>query len=109
MQIWKEKIDVFLREKLKIELHSQKSRIISLSKGIDFVGFRNFYYFKLPRKRNIKKMKMKIRKFEEGEIVYTHLMISFQGWQAYVKWSNSYNLRKDILREIAQIRFSKKI
>ena len=44
LEIWKNEIDNFLRDKLKLELHPQKSKIISLSRGIDFVGFRNFYY-----------------------------------------------------------------
>ena len=56
LEKWKEEIDKFLKEKLKIELHTQKSRIIHLSKGVDFVGFRNFYHHKLLRKRNIIKM-----------------------------------------------------
>ena len=50
LKIWKNKINNFLNEKLKLELHPEKSRIIPLSKGIDFVGFRNFYYYKLLRK-----------------------------------------------------------
>jgi len=53
LEIWKKEIENFLRERLKLELHPDKSKIINLSKGIDFVGFRNFYYFRLLRKRNI--------------------------------------------------------
>lgn len=52
LSIWKEEINKFLKEELKLELHQEKSRIIPLSRGIDFVGFRNFYYYKLLRKRN---------------------------------------------------------
>lgn len=107
LENWKQQINIFLREKLKIELHPQKSRIIPLSKGIDFVGFRNYYHFRLPRKRNIKKMRNKIYRFEKEEMGYNNLMISFQGWQAYVKWSNSYNIRKNLLREIARIKYKK--
>lgn len=51
LEIWKNEINNFLNEKLKIELHKGKSRIIHLSRGIDFVGFRNFYHFKLLRER----------------------------------------------------------
>ncbi len=47
LEIWKQEIEEFLKETLKLELHAQKSKIISLSRGIDFVGFRNFYYFRL--------------------------------------------------------------
>ena len=42
LEKWKKEISNFLKEKLKIELHPQKSKIIPLSKGIDFLGFRNF-------------------------------------------------------------------
>ncbi len=97
---WKEQIDRFLREKLKIELHTQKSRIISLSKGIDFVGFRNFYYFKLLRKRNIKKMSRKISLFTNGCTDFGFLSESYQGWQAYAKWANTHRLRKKFKLEI---------
>ncbi|MEK6889438.1 MAG: RNA-directed DNA polymerase [Nanoarchaeota archaeon] len=51
---WKECINDFIIEELKIELHPHKSKIIPLSNGIDFVGFRNFYHFKILRRRNIK-------------------------------------------------------
>jgi len=61
---WKIKIDIFLKEELKIELHKEKSRIISLSHGIDFVGFRNFYFHKLLRKRNIRKIIFKINQYK---------------------------------------------
>jgi RNA-directed DNA polymerase len=98
--IWKEQIDRFLREKLKIELHPQKSRIIPLSKGIDFVGFRNFYYCTLLRKRNIGGMLRKITLFKKGEIDFRDLYEIYQGWQAYAKWANTSNLRDKIKGEI---------
>ena len=52
LEIWRKQIDNFLRQWLKIELHPDKSRIIPLSRGVDFVGFRNFYYCRRLRKRN---------------------------------------------------------
>jgi hypothetical protein len=30
-------------------------------------------------------------------------MESYQGWQAYIKWANSFNLRKEILKEIHKV------
>ena len=107
LQKWKEQIDEFLREKLKIELHPQKSRIISLSRGIDFVGFRNFYYYKLVRKRNIRKMNNRIRNFKNFKVSYWDLINSYQGWQAYVKWANSFKLRRKILKEIHKVKEEK--
>lgn len=100
LKIWKQEIESFLTEKLKIELHLDKSKIISLSKGVDFVGFRCFWYHKLLRKRNIKKMFMKVKKYKIGEISKEKLFESFQGWNAYAKWANSYNLRRKVVQQI---------
>lgn len=104
LEEWKKKIDEFLKTQLKLELHPQKSNVIPLSRGIDFVGFRKFYYFTLVRKRNIRKMIKRIDALRNHEISYWGLMNSYQGWQAYVKWANSFKLRKRMLREIYEIK-----
>ena len=89
---WGGAINTFLLENLKIELHPDKSRIISLSKGTDFVGFRNFYYFSLLRKRNIRNMQRKITLFSKGEISKEKIAEIFLGWNAYAKWADTSNL-----------------
>jgi len=89
-----------LIKKLKLNLHTQKTKIISLSRGIDFVGFRNFSYFKLLRKRSIRKMKFKIKRFNDCWISKEKLLEIYQGWQAYAKWANTYHLRKELLFRI---------
>jgi len=99
LKIWKYKIEYFLKENLKLELHPDKSKIINLSKGVDFVGFRNFYYYKLLRKRNRKSMKNKIESTENKE----NLINSFQGWEAYAKWANCFYLRKNFTRKLNRI------
>lgn len=96
LKIWKENINKFLKENLEIELHAEKSRIIPLARGIDFIGFRNFYYYKLLRKRNIRKMQLKIEQYKNKEISYNKILESFQGWQAYARWANTYKLRNKI-------------
>ena len=103
LNVWKEEIDNFLQEELKLELHPEKSRIIPLSKGIDFVGFRNFYYFKLLRKRNVRKMRIKINRYYVGYISRDKILESFQGWNAYAKWADSYELRRKLLIEIQNL------
>lgn len=100
LEKWKEEIDNFLKEQLKLELHTDKSRIINLSRGVDFVGFRNFYYRRLLRKRNIKNIKRKIELFNQGKISFEKFSEIFQGWNAYANWANSYNLVKKISKDI---------
>lgn len=108
LEIWKTRINDFLLKKLRLTLHQDKSKIKPISQGIDFVGFRNFYYFKLMRARNIRKMQRKVQSYAEGETDYRKLMESYQGWQAYAKWANTLKLRRKILKEIYKIRKSKK-
>ena len=92
LEIWRSKIEEFLKDKLKLELHPQKSRVIPLSRGVDFVGFRNFYHYRLLRKRNIQNIRRKIELFKQGLITKEKFLESFQGWNAYAKWANSYKL-----------------
>jgi hypothetical protein len=80
-------------------LHKQKSRIINLSKGVDFVGFRNFYYFLLLRKRNSRNIERKINLFKEDKITKEKFYEIFQGWNAYAKWANGFKLRMKISRK----------
>src|SRR3989338_5215996 len=107
LEIWKEEINTFLHERLKLELHPEKSRIISLFSGVDFVGFRNFNHYRLLRKRNIVSMKRKINLFKEGVIEFRTLAEIYQGWQAYAKWVSTHKLREKIKREIVDIIWNK--
>jgi len=97
---WKQEIEEFLAEKLGLELHPQKSKVVSLSRGIDFVGFRNFYHFKLLRKRNLLNMLKKIDIYKDELICREKMMEIFQGWNAYAKWANAYGLRKCVVSKI---------
>jgi len=90
----------FLRDKLNLELHPDKSGIINLSCGVDFVGFRNFYYFRLLRKRNIINVQDKIELFKQGKIEENKFKEILQGWNAYAKWANTFTLRKNLFSQI---------
>jgi len=100
LQKWKEQINYFLNNKLSLELHTDKSHIVSLSKGVDFVGFRNFYHKKLLRKRNIRKMLSKVQEYQKRKITKAKILESFQGWNAHAKWANTLKLRRNISRKI---------
>ena len=96
LKIWKNEIINFINNKLRLELNNDKSKIINLSKGIDFVGFRNLYNRKLLRKRNTRNIKNKIKLFKKGMVIHEKFSEIFQGWAAYAKWANSYNLIKNL-------------
>jgi len=104
LQEYQQKIDKFLKGNLKIELHPEKSRILSLNEGIGFLGFRVFYHYKLLKKSNIKKMKRTLDKFfvsySQGGGHYDKIYESFQGWFAYAKHAQTYELRKNLYKNI---------
>lgn len=80
---------------LKIKLHPDKTKIYALRNGINFLGYRVFYYYILLRKRNIKYFKKKFKeliKLNEEE-----LNNRLAGYNGYFIFASSYNLQKDIL------------
>lgn len=106
LQEYKEKIDLFLKKNLLLDLHPQKSRIRPLSRGLDFVGYRMFYYYILPRKRNLRKMEQKLREMEES---YKNQIMgkeaigqTLNGWFGYMKGSNTFLLRQRMAKRIEE-------
>lgn len=103
LKIWKVLISDFLKDKLKLELHPDKSKVVPLSTGIDFVGFRNFYHFKLLRKRNIRKILYRVKQFQQGELPEENFKESLNGWLAYAKWANSYSFQESLTTRLKNI------
>lgn len=103
LQIWKEEIDKFLREELKIELHKDKTRIIPLKRGIDFVGFRNFYHHRLLRKRNINSMSGKVKSYRKGKRCFENIFETYKGWHAYAMWGDTHKQCERMKRKIIDV------
>lgn len=100
LEHYKTKISNFLEQNLLIKLSIEKSKIMPISRGIAFLGFRNFYYHRLLKQRNIRKFYRKLREFKaeynSGAIDYDIVYESLQGWTAFAKKANSYKLRMRI-------------
>ncbi len=105
--IWKKEINEFLINNLILELHSEKSKIIPLAKGIEFLGFRNFYYYKLLRERNIRKFSKNLDKIKVEYnlkiLNYDAIYGSFGGWFAYAMLGDTYNFRQKITERIEEL------
>lgn len=102
LEKWKTEINSFLKEKLKLELHSSKSGVLNLSSGINFLGFRIFYNYKLLRKSNLKNFERKFNRlrilFDGGVIGREKALRSLEGWLAYCSHANTYKYRKHLIR-----------
>lgn len=108
---YKDKINEFLKT-IKLELHPDKSKIVQLNSGVSLLGFRVFYNYKLPNKRNLRKIKHNLlrfkNKFYDNQLDYDKIYSSFEGWIAYSKHANTYKLRKRFIQIYEEI-FSNQI
>jgi hypothetical protein len=99
---WKNEIDIFLKEKLDLELHPNKSQVLKLEKGIKFLGFRIFYHHKLLRKSNMKHFERKLNQmefmFEEGLLNREEVVEKLEGWLAYASKGDTHKYRKHLMR-----------
>ncbi len=101
LEEYKEKINEFLRNDLKLSLHQDKSKILLLIKGVTFLGYRIFCRHKLLRKSNLRKFKRKFKEklnlYQSRELTYGDLIKSMEGWFGYAIWADTYKLRKKII------------
>jgi len=97
-------ISSFLINKLKLQLHPDKSKIQPLNKGTIFLGYKIFYHHKLLRKSNLrnfqKRFNENLKQFQKGIINYRELKRKIQGWFGYSIHANTYRLRKQITKTI---------
>lgn len=85
---------------LKIKLHPDKTEIHALRNGINFLGYRVFYHYRLLRERNIRYF---LKRFERNNSLLNNKEISeeqfesrLNGWLGYAKFGNTFNLMEKI-------------
>ncbi|HLD55027.1 MAG TPA: reverse transcriptase domain-containing protein [Candidatus Nanoarchaeia archaeon] len=103
----REKIKLFLSS-IKLEFHPKKVSIFPIRLGIDFLGYKIFKNHKSVRKstvkRFIKNAKTKIKIYNSKIIYFDKLMESFNSWEAYMNYGNSYKLKNSLyLREFNKV------
>lgn len=83
---------------LHLELHPNKCKITRLSCGVSVLGFRFFYYYKLVRERNIRKIYKTLQdmllQYKLGLLDSQEVLEVFHGWNAYASLGNTYQLRQ---------------
>ena len=105
LESYKQDVNNFLKNELKIELHNEKSKIMQLKQGVDFLGFRNSYCYRILKKNKRKILKDKIdiiiQEYKETND-YERLMQRIEALFAHIENCNSFNLRKNIISKITK-------
>jgi len=95
----KDKIELFLSS-IKLKFHPKKVNIFPVRLGVDFLGYRIFRDYRLIRKstvrRFIRNVNRKIRRCDLGVVSFDKLLESFNSWEAYMGYGNSYKLRNSL-------------
>ncbi len=90
----------FLEQYLKQKLNP-KSDVYPIRAGVDFCGYRIFPYYMLPRKRNIRSAKNRLRKLAYmhkcGIIEVSKIRESLMSFLGYLKHCRSWRTRESIL------------
>ena len=106
LEYYKKEISQFLENNLSISLHSDKSDVFSLYRGVNFLGLKIFSYHKAIQKRNIRKFRNKLEVlcefYDKAEISYDGVYNSLEGWNAYTKNANCFSLKKRLFAGIAK-------
>ncbi len=82
-------IGIFLRERLKLELHLKKCSITSLASGVDFLGWVHFPDHRVLRTTSKRRMLRRLREVERKKE-------SLQSYLGLLKHGNAYKLRRYI-------------
>jgi retron-type reverse transcriptase len=105
--LYKWLISNFLKS-AKLELHQEKSKIAPLRNGINLLGYRVFYHYKLLRKSNMLKASNKLGQLcnllKERKVSAEYTIQSLNGWLAYAKVGNTYRMRKKMLKPFEEFR-----
>lgn len=103
LQQYKEKINNFLKNHLRLILHPTKTKILELKQGISFLGIRIYPHHKLLNKKNIRRFKKRLlirsEEYQNEGLPREQVVDQFQGWLAYARNANTYNLRRNVTKE----------
>jgi len=101
LQEWKKQIALFLHEKLRLQLHPDKSKIIPLSRGVEFLGFNVFPHHRLLKRKNMRHFQRKVQQvhslYHHEMIIYDDVYNFMEGWCAHAKNANTFKRRQHIL------------
>ncbi len=103
---WKDQIEKYLMDKLKLHLNQKRQKLRPVSSGIDFLGYIVRRDYMLVRRRVINNLHTKLRKYEEllvkegrgfrrygfDEEILDRLMAALSSYLGHFRMANTYHL-----------------
>ena len=96
----KERIRIFLRERLRLEMHPKKAEIFPINRGLDFLGYVIRDHRRFLRKSTVKRFVKKARRYEamvkNGKRTEAFLKNVRASWRGYAAFADSRKLMRKI-------------
>ena len=96
---WKHKIELFLNNELKLELHPVKRQIVPTNIGIDFLGYTVWKDHKKLRRRNVKRFISRLKKFNTASSLSPFIRSSLMSWKGYSIHADAYGLTRQLYKQ----------
>lgn len=100
----KREMDIYLENELDIQIKSNWQVFPTGVRGVDFVGFRHFYGYKLLRKSTCKKFKKKMQHIKQkqgkGQLINYSEWCSANSYNGWLQWCDSYRLKNKYVKPI---------
>jgi retron-type reverse transcriptase len=99
---WKERLIQRLA-KLRLTIHESETQALPVKQGIPWLGFVVYPDHRLVKSRKVihftRRDTALIRRYEAGQIPFSDILASTQGWVNYVRYADTYGLRRFLLEE----------
>ncbi|MEA2113563.1 MAG: RNA-directed DNA polymerase [Patescibacteria group bacterium] len=108
LKLWGQKLDQFLKEKLKLHFHPQKSILQPIYGGANFIGFIIKPHYSLVRRRTVGNLKRKLWEFNQTPLPETaeifneqlqQILAVINSYYGQFKHAHTFNLRKSIYQK----------
>jgi len=90
------RIDEFVAQQLKLQLHPERRKLLPVSNGIDFLGYIVRPGYVLVRKRVINNLKAKLKMFASVNINPEKIKAVISSYLGHFKHANTYRLRHSL-------------
>jgi len=96
----KERLKIFLCDRLRLEMHPKKAEIFPIDKGVDFLGYVVRGNRRFLRKSTVKRFMKKKRHYEamvkNGKISEQSAVKARASWRGYASFADSYKLMEKL-------------
>lgn len=99
-----QKIRIYLREELDLDIKPNYQIFPVAKRGIDFVGYRHFYGYKLLRKSTIKQCKDIFSQcYKQQPFISEQLWSAYNSYDGWIKWCDGCHFYQSYMRDLVPV------